>query len=182
MRIFDSSLLPFSILIHNTNASLSPPSPTHPTISLTEFLEQHPHHPPLSSFNRHARLPSLLSNLLLWLAFIFAIVVLQVEKHGLTAAVRIIYGLLMLFIILVCYIFILWESRGSFEQILLKKRIQIDLIKRELALIQREPKLTQHLSVSATNYYNSFRRKYIDYQVRRVRIFLTEDLKILSAL
>lgn len=167
LKIFDSSPLPFSIVIqsHNRNATSSTPKTVR--ISLDHFLQHHPAHPPQSPFNRHARLPSLLSNCLLWLTFVFAIIVLQLEKHSMTNTIRLIYGILMLIIILTCYVFILIESRGCVEQILLKKRLQIDLVKRELALIQREPKMMQHLSVSATNYYNSLRRKFIDYQVKR---------------
>ena len=156
-------MLPFTILIHNTNAISSP---SINNISLTDFLEKTFQYPIQSSFNRHARIPSLLSNIFLWLAFLFAITILQIGKYELSLIIRIIYGLLMLLIIIICYIFILFESKGCKEQILLKKRIQIDMIKRELGLIQKNPKLTNYLTVTATNYYNSFRRKYIDYHVR----------------
>jgi hypothetical protein len=155
-------MLPFTILIHNTNAISSP---SINNISLTDFLEKTFQYPNQSSFNRHARIPSLLSNIFLWLAFLFAITILQIGKYELSLIIRIIYGLLMLLIIIICYIFILFESKGCKEQILLKKRIQIDMIKRELGLIQNNPKLTNYLTVTATNYYNSFRRKYIDYHV-----------------
>lgn len=157
-------MLPFQILIHNTNATSSPP--LHP-ISLTHFLENSFQSPIQSSFHRHARIPSLLSNIFLWLAFLFTIIVLHVGKHELRPTIKIIYGLMMLLIIFVCYVFILLESKGCVEQILLKKRIQIDMIKRDLASIQKNPKLTNYLTVTATNYYNSLRRKYIDYQVRK---------------
>jgi hypothetical protein len=155
-------MLPFTILMHNTNATTSPPRNN---ISLTHFLENNFQYPIQSSFHRHARIPSLLSNIFLWLAFSFAIIVLQIGKHELSTTIKIIYGLMMLLIIIICYIFILFESKGCTEQILLKKRIQIDMIKRELGLIQKNPKLTSYLTVTAMNHYNSFRRKYIDYQV-----------------
>ncbi|CAF3782989.1 unnamed protein product, partial [Adineta steineri] len=54
--------------------------------------------------------------------------------------------------------------KGCIEQILLRKHIHIDMIKRELGLIQKNSKLTNYLTVTATNYFNSFKRKYIDYQ------------------
>ena len=155
-------MLPLTILVHNTNA-ISPSSVQN--IPLTHFLDQLNSDSFQTSFNRHARLPSMLANLFLWCAFIFAIVVLQVDRHKLSAAARIIYGSIMLIIIVVCYIFILLESKGCAEQILLRKPMQIDLIKRELGSIQKDPKLTNYLSVSATNYYNSFTRNYVDYQV-----------------
>lgn len=155
-------MLPLTTLVHNTNA-ISPSSIQN--ISLTHFLDQLNSDSFQTSFNRHARLPSMLANLFLWCAFIFAIVVLQVDKHKLSAAARVIYGSIMLIIIVVCYIFILLESKGCAEQILLRKPMQIDLIKRELGSIQKDPKLTNYLSVSATNYYNSFTRNYVDYQV-----------------
>jgi hypothetical protein len=155
-------MLPFKILIHNTNA-ISSSSITN--ISLTHFLQPNFQYPIQSSFNRYARIPSLISNIFLWLAFLFAIIVLHIGKHNLSIVIRIIYGLIMLFIIIICYLFILFESKGCKEQILLKKRIQIDMIKRELGLIQKNSKLTNYLTIKATNYYNSFTRKYIDYQV-----------------
>ena len=165
LKIFDSSLLPFSILIHNHSSNATSGTPKTAKICLDHFLQHHSDHPPQSTFNRHGRLPSLLSNFLLWITFIFAIVILRTEKTSMNNTIRFVYGFSMLIIILSCYIFILIESRGCTEQILLKKRLQIDLIKRELGLIQREPKLNQNLFVSATNYFNSFRRKFIDYQV-----------------
>ncbi|CAF4532657.1 unnamed protein product [Rotaria sp. Silwood1] len=155
-------MLPFTILIHNTNAI--PSTPTN-HISLTHFLENNFQYPLQPSFNRHARIPSLLSNIFLWLAFIFTIILLQISKHELSTTVRILYGLMMLFIIIMCYIFILFESKDCTEQILLKKRIQIDIIKRELGLLEKNSKLNNYLTVKATNYYNSFRRKYIDYHL-----------------
>jgi hypothetical protein len=155
-------MLPFTILIHNINAISSSPKKH---ISLTHFLQPYFHYPIQSSFNYYARIPSLISNIFLWLAFLFTIIVLQIGKHNLSLAIRIIYSLIMLFIIIICYLFILFESKGCKEQILLKKRIQIDMIKRELGLIQKNSKLTNYLTITATNYYNSFTRKYIDYQV-----------------
>jgi hypothetical protein len=155
-------MLPFTILIPNPNVITSFPT-NH--ISLTDFLPS----PIQSSFNRSARIPSLISNIFLWLAFIFAIIVLQIGKHELSTTIRIIYGLIMLFIIIICYIFILFESKGCTEQILLKKRIQIDMIKRELGLIQKNSKLNHYLTITATNYYNSLTRNYIDYQVENDR-------------
>ncbi|CAF2407543.1 unnamed protein product [Rotaria sp. Silwood2] len=155
-------MLPFTILIHNANATPSPPT-NH--ISLTHFLENNFQYPLQSSFNRHARIPSLLSNIFLWLAFLFTIIILHISKDEISTTVRILYGFMMLSIIIMCYIFILLESKGCTEQILLKKRIQIDIIKRELGLLQKNSKLNNYLSVKATNYYNSLRRKYIDYQL-----------------
>jgi hypothetical protein len=152
-------MLPFKILIHNSHA-LTTTSPT-TNISLTHFLQ-----PKLqSSFHHYARIPSLILNIFLWLAFLFTLIVLQLGKENFNLSIRIIYGLIMLFIIIVCYLFILFESKGCTEQILLKKRIQIDMIKRELGLIQKNLKLTNYLTITATNYYNSLTRKYIDYQV-----------------
>lgn len=155
-------MLPFTILIHNSNSLTSSPITN---ISLTHFLQPYFQTPIQSSFNRYARIPSLISNIFLWLTFFFAIIVLQIGKYDLSLAIRIIYGLIMLFIIIICYVFILFESKGCTEQILLKKRLQIDLIKRELGLIQKTSKLTNYLTINATNYYNSLTRKYIDYQV-----------------
>lgn len=155
-------MLSFPILIHNINA-VSSLSTNH--VSLTQFLEHNSHYPIPSSFNHYARIPSLLLNIFLWLAFLFAIVILQIGKHEMNITMKIVYGLMMLIIIIFCYLFILFESRGCREQVLLKKRIQIDIIKRELGLIQKNPKLNNYLIVKGTNYYNSFRRKYIDYQV-----------------
>ena len=153
-------MLPFKILVHNINA-LTTTSPT-TNIPLTHFLQR----PQIqSSFHRYARIPSLILNIFLWLAFVFALIVLQIGKQNFNLSIRIIYALIMLLIIIVCYLFILFESKGCTEQILLKRRIQIDMIKRELGLIQRNPKLTNHLTITATNYYNSLTRKYIDYQV-----------------
>jgi hypothetical protein len=157
-------MLPFSILIHNTNAISSPQTNT---ISLTHFFEQSSSNPLQSSFNRHARIPSLLSNIFFWLTFLFAITVLQMGKYQFSLTTRIIYGLMMLLVIIICYLFILFESKGCVERVLLKKSIQIDMIKRELGSIQKNPKLNNYLTVTATNYFNSLRRKYIDYQVLR---------------
>ena len=155
-------MLPFQILIHNLNAAPTT-SPT-TNISLTHFLQPlHSHSP--SSFHRYARIPSLILNIFLWFTFLFALTVLHLAEVNFNLSMRIIYGLIMLLIIIVCYLFILFESKGCTEQILLKKRIQIDMIKRELGLIQKEPKMNNHLLITATNYYNSFTRKYIDYQV-----------------
>ena len=155
-------MLPLNILIHNTNALITTPTTT---ISLTHFLQSYFSNPIQSSFNRHARIPSLISNIFLWITFLFTIIILQIGQQGLSLALRILYGLIMLFIIMICYIFILLESNGCKEQILLKKRLQIDLIKRELALVEKNSKLTNHLTITGTNYYNSLTRKYIDYQV-----------------
>lgn len=155
-------MLPFTILIHNTNAITSSPTTN---ISLTHFLQPCFQYPIQSLFNRYARIPSLISNIFLWLTFFFAIIVLHIGKHDLSTMIKIIYGLIMLFIIIICYLFILFESKGCKEQILLKKRLQIDMIKRELGLIQKSSKLTNYLTIQGTSYYNSFKRKYIDYQV-----------------
>ncbi|CAF3533507.1 unnamed protein product [Adineta steineri] len=155
-------MLPFTILIHNTNAASSSSSTNN--ILLTNFLEKNFQYPIQSSFNRHARIPSLLSNIFLWLSFFLTITVLQIGKHELNINIKIIYSLTMLLIVIICYIFILLESKGCIEQILLRKHIHIDMIKRELGLIQKNSKLTNYLTVTATNYFNSFKRKYIDYQ------------------
>ena len=157
-------MLPFTVLVHSTNA-VSSSSPPNSPLSLTHLLENTGDSPLQSSFNRHARLPSLLSNIFLWLTFIVAIAVLQANKQDSSLALRLIYGLIMSVIIVICYLFILFESKGCTEQILLKKRIQVDVIKRELGSIQKNPKLTTYLKVTATNYYNSFTRQYIDYRV-----------------
>jgi hypothetical protein len=157
-------MLPFTVLVHSTNA-VSSSSPPKSQLSLTHLLENTGDSPLQSSFNRHARLPSLVSNICLWLTFILAIAVLQANKQDSGLALRLIYGLIMSVIIVICYLFILFESKGCTEQILLKKRIQVDVIKGELGSIQKNPKLTTYLKVTATNYYNSFTRQYIDYRV-----------------
>jgi hypothetical protein len=172
-------MLPFTILIHNSNATSSPRINK---ISITHFLENNFQYPLQSSFNHHARIPSLLSNIFLWLALIFAVTILQIGKYELSTLIRVIYGLLMLLIIIICYVFILFESKGCKEQILLKKRIQIDMIKRELGLIQKTPKLSNYLTVTATNYYNSFRREYIDYQVRGRKSFVFYIIRVSLAI
>lgn len=151
-------MLPFTILIQNNHHALITSPNTN--ISLTDFLQK----PCQSSFHRYTRLPSLICNIFLWLAFLSTILVLQFGKDYFTLAIRIVFGLIMLLIILLCYIFILLESNGCMEQNLLQQPIQIALIKRELGLLQKTCKLTNYLTLTATNYYNSFRRKYIDYQ------------------
>jgi hypothetical protein len=165
-------MLPFKILIHNTNAPTT-------NISLTNFLRPSPIQ---SSFHHYARIPSLISNIFLWLAFLFALIVLQLGKQNFNLSIRILYGLIMLFIIIICYLFILFESKGCTEQILLKKRIQIDMIKRELGLIQKNPQLNNHLTITATNYYNSLTRKYIDYQVFKSFVKLQFHLEYFSSM
>lgn len=155
-------MLPFTIEIPKNNHALITSPNTN--ISLTDFLQI----PRQSSFHRYTRLPSLLCNIFLWFAFLSAILVLQFGKDYFTLAIRIIFALIMLLIILLCYIFILFESNGCMEQILLQKPIQIALIKRELGLLQKTCKLTSYLTLIATNYYNSFRRKYVDYQVLKI--------------
>lgn len=155
-------MLPFTILIHNTNAL--PLSPTD-SIPLTSFLEEAFEKPQQSSFNQNARLLSLLLNIFLWFVFLSTVIVLQIGKHEISTTVKLIYGLTMLAVIVMCYVFILFESKGCTEQLLLKKRLQVDIIKRELGLMQKQPKLMSYLAVTATNYYNILRRKYIDYQV-----------------
>ncbi len=171
-RILISLMLPFKILIHNTNAPTT-------NISLTNFLRPSPIQ---SSFHHYARIPSLISNIFLWLAFLFALIVLQLGKQNFNLSIRILYGLIMLFIIIICYLFILFESKGCTEQILLKKRIQIDMIKRELGLIQKNPQLNNHLTITATNYYNSLTRKYIDYQVFKSFVKLQFHLEYFSSM
>ena len=161
-------MLPLTIHIHDNNNNSTLINSPIPTISLTHFLEKNPTNPNQSSFNRYARIPSLMSNIILWLALILALTVLQISQDNLRLSIRIIYSLIMLFIIIICYIFILFESKGCAEQILLKKRLQIDMIKRELGLIEKTPKLTSYLSVTGTNYYNSLTKKYIDYQVEKI--------------
>ena len=152
-------MLPFTILIQQKNHHALITSPN-TNISLTDFLQI----PRQSSFHRYTRVPSLICNIFLWLAFLSAIIVLQFGKDYFTLTIRIVFGLIMLLIILLCYVFILLESNGCLEQSLLQKPIQIALIKRELGLLQKTCKLTTRLVLTATNYYNSFRRKYFDYQ------------------
>ncbi|CAF2586714.1 unnamed protein product [Rotaria sp. Silwood2] len=79
-------MLPFTILIHNANATPSPPT-NH--ISLTHFLENNFQYPLQSSFNRHARIPSLLSNIFLWLAFLFTIIILHISKDEISTTMSI---------------------------------------------------------------------------------------------
>ncbi|CAF1181875.1 unnamed protein product [Rotaria magnacalcarata] len=179
-------MLPFQILIHNsTNAASS--SPTNHNISLANIFENASQNPQQTSFNRHARIPSLLSNIFLWLSFLFTITLLQICKHELSTNIKIFYGLMMLFIIIICYIFILFESKGCTEQILLGKRMQIDMIKRELGLLQKNSKLKTYLSVKATNYYSALRRKYIDYQLYdqsrciRMQSFLHQNIRLIDS-
>ncbi|CAF0942346.1 unnamed protein product [Adineta ricciae] len=155
-------MLPFTILIHNSNAV---PLSSTDSIPLTSFLEEPFQKPQQSSFNQNARLLSLLSNIFLWIVFLSTVTVLQIGKHQLSTTVKLIYGLTMLVVILICYVFILFESKGCTEQLLLKKRLQVNIIKRELGLMQKQPKLLTYLTVTATNYYNIVRRKYIDHQL-----------------
>ncbi|UJR33112.1 hypothetical protein I4U23_020569 [Adineta vaga] len=157
-------MFPFTILIHNTNALSSSSSSN--DISLTSFLERSFQSPIQSSFNRHARIPSLVSNIFLWLVFLITIIVLQIGKQELSATVKMIYG--------------------CTEQLLLKKRIQIDMIKRELGFIQKHPQLLNYLTVTATNYYNTLRRKYVDYQLYdksswlRIQSCLYRDIRLIE--
>jgi hypothetical protein len=157
-------MLPLTNTIHRVNSMAS--TTRHPFI-LTHLVQQQKSDSIESAFNRRARLPSMLSNITVWLAFLFAIIVLKIDKHDFSTITRIIYGLTMLTIIIVCYVFVLVESRGCLEQILLKRCLHVDVIKREFASIQHQAKLNNYLSISATNYYNTLTRKYIDYRVGR---------------
>lgn len=163
-------MLPFTIEISKNNHALITSPNTN--ISLTDFLRI----PRQTSFHRYTRLPSLLCNIFLWFAFLSAVLVLQFGKDYFNLTIRIIFALIMLLIILLCYIFILVESNGCLEQSLLQKPIQIALIKRELGLLQRTCKLTSYLTLTATNYYNSLRRKYVDYEV----VKLSKDRRWIS--
>ena len=158
-------MLPLKIIVSNENRDVGTPlSPMN--ISLDDFLLKNSNQQPVqSSFNRYGRLPSLLLNIILWLVLFLTIAYLRIQKHDLTLSARILYSVLMLIIILSCYGFILLESKGCREQILLKNRFQVDVIRRALSMIEKDPKMSHYLSVSATNYYNSLTGKYIDYRV-----------------
>lgn len=153
-----------NVLVPNENNNRQNSLPT-VRISLNEFVEKHVDQPFQSTFNRHARLPSMLSNIALWFILILTVALFHKEKDHFSFKARLTIGLVILMIIIISYVFILFESNGCIEQILLKKRLQIDLIKRELAFMKKNSKLNSCLLVSATNYFNSLRRKFIDYKV-----------------
>ncbi|CAF0777053.1 unnamed protein product [Didymodactylos carnosus] len=160
-------VLMISVIVHNNNATRS----TKSDISITQLLSNEYKQKLLgkTSFNRHARILSLICNVIFWILLISTLILLNATEFNNVG--KVIYSIFMLLIIILCYVFMLFESRGCIEQQFLQRVINADVVRCELGQIQKStPKLMAYITVTATNYYNIIRQKWIDYKIYEISI------------